>query len=127
MHIPTRDLGRGGRPAGLLVSVGLAIMIAACGGGSGRSSSGIPTLDNAQIPTVPAAIPTAPTCDTTANIPLPANFPSDIPVPPGYKVWSVSTSPYLHVDGRLVPVNNGHNEPPKGMVSDPIEFALKQA
>jgi hypothetical protein len=52
---------------------------------------------------------------------MPANFPAEIPVPPDYQVWSVTTSPYLTVVGRTTPpIDPARHEVPRGVVAQSL-------
>lgn len=99
-----------------------AIVAVACGGGGGGKQedvSLIPTLAGTAIPTVSPIPPTQAVCTPPAQLALPASIPSDVPIPPDYVVWSVSTSPYLHVEGRVAPPAR-RDEPGKGIVAAAI-------
>jgi hypothetical protein len=97
----------------------LPVALSACGGSDRTdATAGTPVLRNTPIPTV-AVEPTAtPVCDPPAASAMPANFPSDVPVPPGYKVDAVETAPHLKVAGRVVPPPVG--KIPYGVVSDAL-------
>ncbi len=102
-----------------------AITLAACGGGSKKSdpNAGLPVLGGTAIPTTSPVPPTEAVCAPAQPIDLPASFPKDVPVPDGYTVFRVTTSPYLHVVGRLTPTASRSN-PPKGIVADAIVRSL---
>jgi len=98
--------------------VGIAAA-AACGGNSGApSSGGAPKLAGTAIPTVPLPTPTEVVCSPPAQLAIPANFPAEIPLPPDYQVWSVTTSPNLIVIGRTTPsITPGSLDVPRGVVA----------
>jgi len=80
-----------------------ATVVAACGGGGGDEPNGVPTLAGTPLPTVTAVPTPTPVCDPPQALALPADFPPEVPVPPGFVVWELSRTPYLHVVGRVVP------------------------
>lgn len=101
---------------------------AACGGGKDTGRSVIPTLAGTPIPTVSPVPPTAAVCTPPEPLTLPANFPSEIPVPPDMTVFSIKTTPYLEVIMRVPPPRDpGRNEPPHGIAADAIVSRLSQA
>jgi hypothetical protein len=81
-----------------------ALAFSACGGGDETdATAGTPALRNTPIPTVVVEATATPVCDPPAASSMPANFPADVPVPPGYKVDAVETAPHLKVVGRVIP------------------------
>jgi hypothetical protein len=98
---------------------------AACSGSKDTGPSLIPTLSGTTIPTVSPVPPTAAVCTPPQPLTLPANFPSEIPVPPDMTVFSVKTAPYLEVVMRVSPPSDpGKNEPPHGIASDAVVSRL---
>lgn len=87
----------------------MAMIAAACGGGS--SSVGTPVLGGTPIPTVERATATPPTCDIASPVDVPANFPSEFPIPEGFAATEVRTDPYLHVEGRVFYKGGGGGDP----------------
>lgn len=105
----------------LLVLVLSAAVTAACGSGSKKTAPGGGlVLVGTVIPTAPPATLTPAVCKPPAALSLPANFPADFPVPPDFVVWSVETSPHLHVEGRASPPPAANGEPPKGVVANAL-------
>jgi hypothetical protein len=92
-----------------LLSVALGALIVAlpaCGGGGdggGGTAGGVPVLAGSPIPTVALPTPTPPICTPPAQLDVPANFPQEVPLPPDFVTWSVSTTPHLQVVGRVTP------------------------
>jgi hypothetical protein len=86
---------------GLLVLGCSVLLVAACGGGDANSL--VPELEGTPLPTATQVPPTEAVCEIAAPVPLPANFPADVAVPPNYVVSSVETMPYLKSDGIVVP------------------------
>jgi hypothetical protein len=88
----------------LIVLAFAGAALTACGGDDETSATtSTPVLRSSPIPSVePVASPTA-VCDPPAQATLPANFPTDVPVPPEYKVDGVETTPHLRVLGRALP------------------------
>jgi hypothetical protein len=103
----------------LAAFVALSIALSGCGGSDETdATSGTPALRNTPIPSVAIAPTATPVCDPPAASAMPANFPADVPVPPGYKVDAVETAPHLKVEGRVLPPPAG--KIPYGVVSDAL-------
>jgi len=90
------------RTAALAGALLAAAAVAACGGG-GDQPAGVPTLAGTPLPTVTALPTPTPVCNPPQQLALPADFPPELPVPPGFIVWELSRTPYLHLVGRAVP------------------------
>lgn len=86
----------------------VVLALAACGGNDDTSAtSGTPVLRNSPIPTIVLTPTAAPMCEQPAASSMPATFPADVSVPPGFKVDVVETAPHLKVQGRVVPPGDG--------------------
>ena len=77
-----------------------AVVLAACAGvacgGDDDSRPLLPRLEGTPLPTV-----TPINCAVASPVDLPAEFPSELAVPPNYEVAVVETAPFLKVTGRL--------------------------
>ena len=116
---------RSRRSIGIIITLVLAVFVAAGCGGGGKPApqDGRIVLAGTEIPTVSPVPPVPPTpvvCSPPASLSMPANFPRDFPVPPDFVVWSITTSPHLHVEGRVSPPRSSNREPLKGIVANSI-------
>jgi hypothetical protein len=115
------------RAALVLFAAMAMILSAGCRGGKDTGPSLIPTLAGTPIPTVSPVPPTAAVCTPPQPLALPANFPSEIPMPPDLTVFGVKTAPYLEVIVRVsVPIDPGRNEPAHGIAADAIVSRLNE-
>jgi hypothetical protein len=86
-------------PVLLLVTLGVAALAAACAGGDDVPAR--VRLAGTPIPTATPQPTPAPVCEPPVALPVPANFPAEVRLPTTIVVWSVETTPYLRLVGRV--------------------------
>ena len=119
--------GGGARPrmpvrlAMLAAALGFSVLLFAGCTTKTKNSPTIPTLSGTEIPTVSPVPATAAICTPPEILSLPANVPADVTVPPDIVVFSVKTTPFLHMVLRVTPPSNLNiNEPRHGVVANAI-------
>lgn len=109
------------RLAMLAVALGFALLLFAACGTKTKDGPTLPTLAGTAIPTVSPVPPTAAICTPPEILSLPANIPADVTIPPDVVVFSVKTTPFLHLVLRVTPPSNLNiNEPRHGVVANAI-------
>lgn len=108
--------------AAALVLLAGAAAFASCGGNGDDDFDVVPTLAGTPIPTAAIEPSPTPVCDVAAPLPVPANFPADVRLPPDYKIASIETAPHLKVVGRATPP-----QPKKGTVASELAVSMQDA
>jgi hypothetical protein len=111
--------------ASVALIVAMALVAAACGGDDDAPIVGAPRLVGTPLATATPLPVTPIQCDVEDPLPVPANFPPDVPIPPGYEIATIQTDPHLQTVGRLKPPSDAEaGDAPVFLPATALEVAI---